>query len=120
MQFTATFVAIVLAATGAMASAEAEAGRSYHRPSYTNNYNKGSYNNNNNQVNQQTIKCGSGSGTFCCSPSYTSKGSLNYYDCSSFVGSCNAITVCCANSAQGDSVAYQQCSGLGSVKVNWH
>ncbi|KAH7326628.1 hypothetical protein B0I35DRAFT_475256 [Stachybotrys elegans] len=119
MQFTTTFVAIVLAATGAMAEAEAEAGRGYYRPSYTNNNNWNSGNGNGNQVNTQSVSCGSGSGAYCCSAEYNSYGSLNKYKCSSFVGSCNAITVCCANSAQGQSGAKQSCSGLGSVAVDY-
>jgi hypothetical protein len=98
MQFTATFVAIVLAATGVMA--EAEADRGYNRPSRVNN-NWNSNNGNGNQINNQEIKCGSNSGAYCCSPGYDSKGGLNYYDCKSFVGSCNAITICCNNNAQG-------------------
>ncbi|KAH7305198.1 hypothetical protein B0I35DRAFT_483970 [Stachybotrys elegans] len=124
MQFT-TIVALTLAAVGVMASpvADAEAGYGGRggrgRPSTTNNNNWNSYNNNNNQVNQQTISCGSGSGTYCCSPGYDSKGGVNYYDCSSFVGSCNAITTCCANNAQGGSKAGQNCSGLGSITVNY-
>ncbi|KAH7308956.1 hypothetical protein B0I35DRAFT_482705 [Stachybotrys elegans] len=118
MQFT-TITALALAVAGAIAAPEAEAGR-YNRPSYTNNKNWHSGNNNNNDINKQTIYCGSESGAFCCSPEYESSwGSPSKYNCKSFVGSCNAITVCCANSAQDKSGAVQKCSGLGSVAVSY-
>ncbi|KAH7303947.1 hypothetical protein B0I35DRAFT_484821 [Stachybotrys elegans] len=121
MQFT-TIVALSFAAIGAFAApeAEAEAGRGYNRPSYTNNNNYYSGNKNHNQENYQGIQCGSNSGTYCCSAEYGSKGGINAYDCYSFTGTCNAITVCCANNAQGKSGAGQQCSGLGSVFVRYH
>jgi hypothetical protein len=104
MQFT-TIAALSVAIIGAFANpeAEAEAG-SWGRPSRVNN-NYGSNNNNGNVESSQTIKCGSNSGAYCCSSSYDQKLSASVYDCYSFAGSCNAITVCCNNNAQ-DKVSY--------------
>ncbi|KAH7329641.1 hypothetical protein B0I35DRAFT_474218 [Stachybotrys elegans] len=116
MQFTVAFVAVALGATGAVAAPKAQGGG--RPPNLENNYD--SNNNNHNHINNQEISCSSASYNYCCSPGYTSRGSINYYDCYSFVGSCNAITVCCANGGQGGSTAYQQCSGLGSIPVVYH
>jgi hypothetical protein len=88
MQFS--IVALLVAATGALASPSRGGGHG------------GDRGNRGGDRNTQTVTCTGGS-AYCCSPEYTDGGLFTHYQCNKNINSCNvqSTIVCCAQNVQG-------------------
>ncbi|EXK83795.1 hypothetical protein FOQG_11956 [Fusarium oxysporum f. sp. raphani 54005] len=89
MKFTASVLALLAVATGALAAPHHEA-----KPAPNHNHNN---NNNNNNNNNQNNMCGNGQDLHCCSAT----GKNADVECTSItnggIGTCNGIQMCCNN-----------------------